>query len=186
MAAKLWQIVVIITTWTTILWTTKGLGNLGCVFLPCAGILSFLFLSLRCLFRFLWRNTDHAGSAMLMRSSDVIDMLWACVRRWLQHQASESAFILYILRFSHQISDFTSTNQRGETTFYKRRNRFVQSQTTVYVNCVFAGFFAVIAGSFVGQLWQDNIFGVLELIVIQTYQELGYIFEDGWISVCIK
>ena len=26
------------------------------------------------------------------------------------------------------------------------------------------------------QLWQDNIFGVLELFVIQTYQELGDIF----------
>ena len=123
----------------------------------------------------------------LLRSSDVI-WLWACVRRWLQHQAGESAFILYIQRFSHQISDFTSTNQRGETTFYKWRNRFVQSQTTVKANRVFAGFFAVTAASLVGQLWQDNIFGVLELFVIQTYQELGGIFEDGWTikKICVS
>ena len=40
-------------------------------------------------------------------------------------------FILYILRFSHQIllceksvSDFTSTNQRGETIFSRARNSF--------------------------------------------------------------
>ena len=48
--------------------------------------------------------------------------------------------------------------------------------------------FAVIAFSFAGQLWQDNIFGVLELFVIQTYQELGYIFEDGWTikKICVS
>ena len=43
----------------------------------------------------------------------------------------------------------------------------------------FRGLLAVIAGGFVGQLCQNNIFGVLELFVIQTYHELGGIFEDG-------
>ena len=71
----------------------------------------------------------------------------------------------------------------------ERRNEFFTREKIVSSNhkprfkwLMFSRAFSrsYIAGSFVGQLWQDNIFGVLELFVIQTYQELGGIFEDGW------
>ena len=107
---------------------------------------------------------------------------------------TECSIILYILRFSHHLLCEKAFRillrpiTEAKRVSYTWKNRFVQSQTTVEANCVFAGFFAVIAGSFVGQLWEDNIFGVLELFVIQTYQELGGIFEDGWAikKICVS
>ena len=84
------------------------------------------------------------------------------------------------------VSDFTLTNQRGETSFSHLKKSFRPITNHGLTELCFHGLLAVIAGSFVGQLWQRNIFGVLEFFLIQTYQEPGCIFEDGWISVCIK
>ena len=78
-----------------------------------------------------------------------------------------TSFISYIPRFSHQIllcekafRILLRPVREAKRVSHTWKNRFVQSQTTVEANCVFAGFFAVIAGSFVGQLWQDIIFSV--------------------------
>ena len=74
----------------------------------------------------------------------------------------------------------------------ERRNEFLTRKKIVSSNhkprfkrIVFSRAFA---GGFVGQLWQDNIFGVLELFVIQTYQELEGIFEDNWTikKICVS
>ena len=71
----------------------------------------------------------------------------------------EIYFILYILRFSHQIllcekafRILLRPIREAKRVSHTCKNRFVQSQTTVSANRVFAGFFAVIAASFVGQL----------------------------------
>ena len=68
-------------------------------------------------------------------------------------------FILYILRFSHQIllcekafRILLRPIREAKRVSHTCKNRFVQSQTTVKANRVFAGFFAVTAASFVGQL----------------------------------
>ena len=67
--------------------------------------------------------------------------------------------ILYILRFSHQIllcekafRILLRPIREAKRVSDMCKNRFVQSQTTVKANRVFAGFFAVTAASFVGQL----------------------------------
>ena len=102
-------------------------------------------------------------------------------------------FILYILRFSHQIllceKAFKIFNDQS-----KRQNDFVTGERIILSNykqqfkriVSLWAFLRSLQVALSRQLWQDNIFGVLELFVIQTYQELGYIFEDGWISVYMK
>ena len=77
----------------------------------------------------------------------------------LKARGLEMLFILYILRFSHQIllcerafRILLRPIREAKRVSHTCKNLFVQSQTTVKANRVFAGFFAVTAASFVGQL----------------------------------
>ena len=81
------------------------------------------------------------------------------------------------------VSDFTSTNQRGETSFSHVKKSFRPITNQGLSELCFRGLFpgpVALSGSFDHWSWQDNIFVVLELFVIQTYHELGDIFEDGY------
>ena len=68
----------------------------------------------------------------------------------------------------------------------ERRNEFLTRAKIVSSNhkprfkrIVFSRAFSRSSGLALSGSFEDNIFGVLELFVIQTYQELGDIFEDG-------
>ena len=87
-------------------------------------------------------------------------------------------FILYVLRFCCVKKPFGYTFDQSE-----RRNEFLTREKIDSSNHKPRFMRIVFSRAFWRSFWQDNIFGVLELFVIQTYQELGYIFEDGWISV---
>ena len=108
----------------------------------------------------------------------------------------EYVFISYILRFSHQIllcerafrillrpireAKRVSYTWKIVSSNYKPRlKRIVFSRAFSWSSRV------ALSGGF--DHWQDKIFGVLELFVILTYQELGDIFEDGWTirKICV-
>ena len=67
----------------------------------------------------------------------------------------------------------------------ERRNEFLTREKIVSSNHKPRFKRIVFSRAFRGH---DNIFGVLELFVIQTYQELGDIFEDGWTikKICVS